>query len=340
MVCLTGADPTLLGGGELARDVEVDVMDTLSETISLTGVPRREGCLSTVGEEATAATAGERMRGLSNFGVGTTRIVRGWTVRGAGDPVRETAVLGVPGREIAPLSRIDVRSVLSGVSGLPGSDGYLTDCMSFFDASCAAAISSLPGCCRFSIGFVGVSGSSFFPLRVFGAISSKEKSNTVVEVDGPLALGEPEASMTGPLFVSFGISSCAEGPALDLLTSTVPGSDGLASFIGVATRDGVLGRTGTTGGSVLDAAPKDWPLPCGRPGATGMGRGATNGGKSWGCDSPGGAGIEVAGESSCRVLLIGGGWGASEAASWTRLSTELIASSSRVGLLAPAKNQS
>ena len=102
VVCLTGADPTLLGGGELALDIEVDVIETLSETISLTGVPRRDGCLSAVGDEAIAAIAGERMRGLSSFGVGNTRRVRGWTARGAGEPVRETVVPGVPGREIAP----------------------------------------------------------------------------------------------------------------------------------------------------------------------------------------------------------------------------------------------
>ena len=54
VVCRTGALPTLVGGGELARDIEVDVKEALSEILSLIGVPghwifvklgRREGGL-------------------------------------------------------------------------------------------------------------------------------------------------------------------------------------------------------------------------------------------------------------------------------------------------------
>ena len=39
LVCRTGAVPTLEGGGELARDIEVDVKEALSEILSLIGVP-------------------------------------------------------------------------------------------------------------------------------------------------------------------------------------------------------------------------------------------------------------------------------------------------------------
>ena len=39
MVVLTGAEPTLVGGGELGRDNEAEVRDALSEIISLAGVP-------------------------------------------------------------------------------------------------------------------------------------------------------------------------------------------------------------------------------------------------------------------------------------------------------------
>jgi hypothetical protein len=41
VVVLTGAEPTLAGGGELALDMEADVMEALSEMISLVGVPGR-----------------------------------------------------------------------------------------------------------------------------------------------------------------------------------------------------------------------------------------------------------------------------------------------------------
>ena len=41
VVVRTGAEPTFDGGGELARDKEADVIEALSETISLVGVPGR-----------------------------------------------------------------------------------------------------------------------------------------------------------------------------------------------------------------------------------------------------------------------------------------------------------
>jgi hypothetical protein len=41
VVARTGAEPTLVGGGELARDIDADVMEALSEMISLVGVPGR-----------------------------------------------------------------------------------------------------------------------------------------------------------------------------------------------------------------------------------------------------------------------------------------------------------
>lgn len=44
VVALTGAEPTLDGGGEFALDIEVDVTEALSDIISLVGVPGRS-CL-------------------------------------------------------------------------------------------------------------------------------------------------------------------------------------------------------------------------------------------------------------------------------------------------------
>jgi hypothetical protein len=39
VVARTGAEPILVGGGELALDNEADVIDALSDIISLVGVP-------------------------------------------------------------------------------------------------------------------------------------------------------------------------------------------------------------------------------------------------------------------------------------------------------------
>lgn len=41
MVVLTGAEPTFDGGGELALDIEADVIEALSEIASLVGVAER-----------------------------------------------------------------------------------------------------------------------------------------------------------------------------------------------------------------------------------------------------------------------------------------------------------
>tara|TARA_R110002060_G_scaffold59039_8_gene68956 strand:- start:272 stop:571 length:300 start_codon:yes stop_codon:yes gene_type:complete len=89
VVIRTGADPTFDGGGELALDIEADVMEALSEIISLDGVPGRS-CLETdtrldcregstlggnieVTDEGVALPAG----GISVFGVDVRRKVFG-----------------------------------------------------------------------------------------------------------------------------------------------------------------------------------------------------------------------------------------------------------------------
>ncbi len=41
MVARTGAEPTFVRGGELARDIEAEVMEALSDTASLVGLPGR-----------------------------------------------------------------------------------------------------------------------------------------------------------------------------------------------------------------------------------------------------------------------------------------------------------
>jgi len=39
VVNLTGAEPTFEGGGEFALEIDTDVVEALSEMISLTGLP-------------------------------------------------------------------------------------------------------------------------------------------------------------------------------------------------------------------------------------------------------------------------------------------------------------
>lgn len=102
MNCLTGADPTLLGGGEFARDNVVDAKDMLSENFSLAGVPgrstevtlgRRDACLLVT----AGAIAGEAGR-VSAFGSGGARFARNWFGRVADEAdACEIAVAGVVG---------------------------------------------------------------------------------------------------------------------------------------------------------------------------------------------------------------------------------------------------
>ena len=102
MVCLTGADPTLLRGGEFARDNVADARDMSSQVFSLTGVPgrstevtlgRRDVCLLVI-VEAIAGEAGC----ASALGNGGARVARTWFGRVADDPEAcETVVAGVGG---------------------------------------------------------------------------------------------------------------------------------------------------------------------------------------------------------------------------------------------------
>jgi len=87
VVARTGAEPTLFGGGELALEIEVEVIETLSDIASLVGVPGRSsrltdarlGCLEggkcggnmpVVDDGVTGPPIG-----VSALGVGTTRKV-------------------------------------------------------------------------------------------------------------------------------------------------------------------------------------------------------------------------------------------------------------------------
>ncbi len=110
VTCLTGADPTLLRGGELGRDMEVDATEALSEIFSLSGVPggwveeklpRRDTCLLAAEPAVAAKTDGEAPAargGVTGFGVGSARRARGCFERVAdGRELCDAAVAGVLG---------------------------------------------------------------------------------------------------------------------------------------------------------------------------------------------------------------------------------------------------
>jgi hypothetical protein len=88
VVDLTGAEPTLFGGGELGLDNEADVIEALSEIISLTGVLGRSSLVieAILGWRESTLTAlppntcigiVTSTGGDSVFGVGTSRRVFG-----------------------------------------------------------------------------------------------------------------------------------------------------------------------------------------------------------------------------------------------------------------------
>ena len=142
VTCLTGADPTLLGGGEFARDNVIDARDMLSQNFSLAGVPGRSieailGCREACLLADVGAIVGDPGR-VSAFDCGGTRVARAWFERVADEVDNcETAVAGVRGWEGGgPL----VTPALS-VGALP-----------LLIPSLAAAISSLLGRSFFSVG--------------------------------------------------------------------------------------------------------------------------------------------------------------------------------------------
>jgi len=131
---LTGAEPSLLGGGELALEIDVVVNDALSEIFSLAGVSGRLADVGLGRREACRLVAAEgRMLGeASGISSLESRIVRGCL--GRATDACEAPVTGVGGSD---------RSRALEVSH-PVSVG------SAFDASFAAAMSSLPGRCFLS----------------------------------------------------------------------------------------------------------------------------------------------------------------------------------------------
>lgn len=141
-----------VGGGELARETEVDVIDTLSgiETCSLDGVPGtlmearlglRDGNLLAAAE--APGVAGGAGGGVSAFGVWTTRSVLG-AVLMAGDAELPPGLSGTLDEDEGVCET--VRCALLGVFG-----SLELDAKAEVDAPVptAAVMSNLPGCFRF-----------------------------------------------------------------------------------------------------------------------------------------------------------------------------------------------
>jgi len=124
---LIGAVPTLpLGGGEFARDKEVEATEAMSDIRSLAGVPGRLidvmlGCLDGILAATAAGKGGGTLEdedtggGVSALGVANTRMVLGCVGRFKGEPVEVAA--GVPGLEVVDGVCAEAR-IFAGVSTL------------------------------------------------------------------------------------------------------------------------------------------------------------------------------------------------------------------------------
>lgn len=180
VVDLTGAEPTLEGGGELALDIEADVIEALSEITSLAGVPGRSsleadaklgwreggnvGGIIEVAEDGVALP----QVGVSVLGVGITLSVFG--VFRDIDDGRDTAdgVLGGSGGN-ADGPAADVR----GVSGTP--DVFEVD------FGCAATF-RMPGVGRCSMALVAFP-AGIFAVFLFGTVGGWDLDGVALLVE-------------------------------------------------------------------------------------------------------------------------------------------------------------
>ena len=92
---LTGAEPIRLGGGELARDIEFEVTEALSEITSLVGVPGRSSLVIDVrlGWRDGFVTGGNIVVTEEGVAPGVTTGVAGDSVFGVGAILRVLGVL-------------------------------------------------------------------------------------------------------------------------------------------------------------------------------------------------------------------------------------------------------
>jgi len=150
-----------VGGGELARDADVEVTENMS-TLSLMGVPgwvkevilgRLDACLlapttaeGTEGRTGTVDAGGGSAGGVSVLGVSVIRRVLGWVVLLIGDPVDTVAAAGVPGRELIEAVVNDpARDVLVNKSGFDADAEVETLGESSLSTNGVVSILSFPG---------------------------------------------------------------------------------------------------------------------------------------------------------------------------------------------------
>ena len=168
VVILTGAEPTLDGGGELALEIEADVTEALSEIASLVGVPGRS-CLEIEARLACLVGRGGGTTEVTDDGVGcpevgvstlsalegTRRSVFG-VFRARGDCTDDDGVLGGKGgnADVATTCLLGVSVTAAGfAAGLEGTE-----------------IFRIPGCVRFSLfGAVGgfAAGAGVVAIEAF-----------------------------------------------------------------------------------------------------------------------------------------------------------------------------
>jgi hypothetical protein len=132
VLVLTGAEPTLVGGGELGLDRDAEVRDALSDISSLAGVDGRSvrdsetilGCLLKEGEGSAAADRGNDTTGAaaaSTLAAGTTRKVLGAVLMAGDETTGEAAVLGgSAGNAAALMTLLGATSIVTGAFSTAG----------------------------------------------------------------------------------------------------------------------------------------------------------------------------------------------------------------------------
>jgi len=146
VVALTGAEPILVGGGELARDIDAEVIEALSDTASLVGLLGRSSLEvdarlawrigGNVGGNMDVTEVGVALPppGVSVFGVDVTRkllvtfLARGdWTV----GPV---VVVGSGGNALGAPADLEADSVTMDTLGFGGTEIFRLDAARFSPA--------------------------------------------------------------------------------------------------------------------------------------------------------------------------------------------------------------
>jgi hypothetical protein len=137
VVIRTGAEPTFVGGGELARDIEAEVIEALSDTTSLVGLlgrstletdaklACRDGGKVDGNIEVTEVGVALPPLGVSVFGVDVSRRLL-VTFRASGDWIAGVIVLVGSGGNAVGATDLETVSAVTGTFGFVGNEIFKT----------------------------------------------------------------------------------------------------------------------------------------------------------------------------------------------------------------------